>query len=656
MLADTHRHFEALKKAAEGQRLHELAAQIVAALGTPRSGELLEYLRTQKILSKLRDATAMDQLWCTVCGQLSDRSTDERKELEHHFRVCARLQQILAEIDHQACTIPAFRCDSGAFRKRVLEYIEKRRTALDKQLSRVDTDGLAPAEIVEAWTGFEGDLRRMCEAGSVLISENNRKSEMGSPQPTDSDLEILFNLATLSELTVEMLNEYSYKSLPVKVNRASTVFGDLYADEFALAEFWASQRRFSDDHLSTLPFRRAWEHLANDVTPPTCDVDAGFEKFLFSDYGKVLLARIRPVTALWSDRAKDEVGAYFDLSDELSTRSGKFTIAVLLRAWQCILTLALAAELWAKGITADQGQQSCTATLCRKAISDFIALEANLPLEQACACADQYRASRGKRVDLYLTPLVPIDADNDALARTYVLSSRMHRNLFTLAVHGGLFDQSGKGKRPLLRLLTALKEAGFDAVIDFPLVDRGSSITDVDIAAIKDGILFLGQSKVVLHPDNAYECWKVRQKLTYAAAQMQRSLSHLNAALPMLLSRFSLQEAEVGATVSFVVTSAWEFTGAKISGLPIVDFSYLEMLLRGAELSEVKEEADGTLSITRRRLIRGRHPTGTELKALIEEPLHRHMAHRPKKTGLSLHTIGPYKVHYPMRWSELKLK
>jgi hypothetical protein len=124
----------------------------------------------------------------------------------------------------------------------------------------------------------------------------------------------------------------------------------------------------------------------------------------------------------------------------------------------------------------------------------------------------------------------------------------------------------------------------------------------------------------------------------------------------MLLSRFSLQEAEVGATVSFVVTSAWEFTGAKISGLPIVDFSYLEMLLRGAELSEVKEEADGTLSITRRRLIRGRHPTGTELKALIEEPLHRHMAHRPKKTGLSLHTIGPYKVHYPMRWSELKLK
>ncbi len=304
----------------------------------------------------------------------------------------------------------------------------------------------------------------------------------------------------------------------------------------------------------------------------------------------------------------------------------------------------------------DQEEQSCIAIVSRRTMRDFIAAEANLPLEQVYSVADQFTASGGKRVDLYLTPLLPIDADNDALARAYVLSSRIYRNLFTLAMHGGMFDQAGKGKRPLVRLLAALEAAGFCAVTDFPLVANGSSITDLDIAAVKDGILFVGQSKVVLHPDTAFEFWKVRQKLNDAATQMQRSISHLKAALPGLLSRLSLQGAWIGETVTFVVTSAWEFTGARISDLPIVDFSYLEMLLQGAEISAVKEEADGTLSIRRGRLIKGQHPTGPELKALIEEPLHRHMARRPAKAGLTLHTIGPYKMHFPTRWSELKLK
>jgi hypothetical protein len=97
--------------------------------------------------------------------------------------------------------------------------------------------------------------------------------------------------------------------------------------------------------------------------------------------------------------------------------------------------------------------------------------------------------------------------------------------------------------------------------------------------------------------------------LAAAAAQMQRTLQHLEGLLPRLLSRLGWRESVID-TVAFVVTSAWEFSGVHVAGVPVVDFSYLEMLLNGARISTVREEVDGTFSIAKVRLIKGLHPTG----------------------------------------------
>jgi hypothetical protein len=138
--------------------------------------------------------------------------------------------------------------------------------------------------------------------------------------------------------------------------------------------------------------------------------------------------------------------------------------------------------------------------------------------------------------------------------------------LFTIAIREGRVDFSPKGLKPLQDLGGLLTEAGYQVVLNFPLRSSGGLITDVDIAAAKEGYLFVGQTKVLIHPDSAYDEWKVLENLKRAAQQLTKSIDHIQPLRDHLgFSDGSLQ------VVPFLLTNVWHYTGSTVNGFKVVD-------------------------------------------------------------------------------------
>ena len=268
---------------------------------------------------------------------------------------------------------------------------------------------------------------------------------------------------------------------------------------------------------------------------------------------------------------------------------------------------------------------------------------------------NQYVSST-ERVDLFLKPLLPVASGTLALATAYIETSRMNRNILTIAIREANLDQSRKGTIQVEEVCETFRSAKFAALSNYAVILEGVPKTDIDIAAYKDGILFLGQAKVVIHPDTAHEHRAVRNKLVSAARQMKRCLDHLDSYKADLLHRLGAPSIRTRGIVAFVTTNVWDYTGVEVGGLPVVDFSYLSLLLTGGAISLVREDVDGSLSALSSRVIKGKRPTANELRVRIESPLARYMFERPEGSKLGLIEIAGHKVHLPTRGVLMKLK
>jgi hypothetical protein len=212
--------------------------------------------------------------------------------------------------------------------------------------------------------------------------------------------------------------------------------------------------------------------------------------------------------------------------------------------------------------------------------------------------------------------------------------------LFTIAIREGRVDFSPKGLKPLQDLGGLLTEAGYQVVLNFPLRSSGGLITDVDIAAAKEGYLFVGQTKVLIHPDSAYDEWKVLENLKRAAQQLTKSIDHIQPLRDHLgFSDGSLQ------VVPFLLTNVWHYTGSTVNGFKVVDFSYLSNILTGGEIWEVQLSQQPTRRIA--KLIEGKYPTCEELSRLILNPMHEEMFEMPRLKK-ELIIVEDWKVSVPI--------
>jgi len=202
-----------------------------------------------------------------------------------------------------------------------------------------------------------------------------------------------------------------------------------------------------------------------------------------------------------------------------------------------------------------------------------------------------------------------------------------------------------KGTIPVRRCTEQFRSANFSAVADFRADVGERTITDIDIAALKVGHLFLGQAKVVIEPDSLYDRWKVLGKLHEAARQLDRTLEALPRFRDALLGRLG-NEVKLEVIVPFIVTNSWQFTGITVPSYPVVDFSYLAFLLSGATPTAITARKEAIVIGNANSYIRGRQPTAEEMAQLIRRPIYEDSFPEGVRR-LKLVKIGPYKIHLP---------
>src|SRR5205085_4858996 len=100
-----------------------------------------------------------------------------------------------------------------------------------------------------------------------------------------------------------------------------------------------------------------------------------------------------------------------------------------------------------------------------------------------------------------------------------------------------------------------------------------SVVTDVDIAFVGQHQLFIGQCKVILEPDSAYERWKGKKRLATAADQLDICMEEVSQ-IKQEFSKRSLgsklrDDLEV---IPFILTNTLYYTGARIRNYTIIDF------------------------------------------------------------------------------------
>jgi len=218
--------------------------------------------------------------------------------------------------------------------------------------------------------------------------------------------------------------------------------------------------------------------------------------------------------------------------------------------------------------------------------------------------------------DYFFTPLGELEDGRLAFSPTVVQLGRWQRNIFKIAARQGDDTLAARGVRPLTQLMGLLRANGWRAELNI-----GLGATDIDVAFSRDGLLFLAQVKVVVEPDGLYETWSVLQKLRHAAGQMQaaRAANGVRRACEALGLTGGVPDRDV---VCFLLTNAMEFTGAKASGFPIVDFNYLRTLLTGGAI--IFADEDGPLEL---RVPRGGN--ARRVASLVQRPFHEAFSRRP---------------------------
>src|SRR5260370_40723809 len=270
-----------------------------------------------------------------------------------------------------------------------------------------------------------------------------------------------------------------------------------------------------------------------------------------------------------------EVEELINLNFLLHPSSGIFRADELLEFWAFLFQVATCASLWRSACRKGSAPVLSRAKLCSLAVASLACTP-----NRADSLLSQFLLEPAARnQDPFFRPLVMLNDSSCLVASTFIETGRFARNIFTIASREGRVNFSPKGLKPLQELRGLFADAGYRVVINFPVGDSRGVATDVDIAAANDGYLFVGQTKVLIHPDSAYDEWKVLENLKRAAQQLSRSINHIQS----LRHRLGAAEGDL-QLVPFLLTNVWHYTGSTVSGFKVVDFSYLENILTGGEI------------------------------------------------------------------------
>ena len=596
------------------------------------------YLKTQKLVFRRRSHAWICGLELEMSGWLSRAPLKgkQKAQLSRHLAVCGSIQELLEFIDRQSAALRIWQASTKDLLRSLFAYVEELRY---NQESRTSDRKFQPPDQLSALKGSEllrMEIRTYCDYVARIVNQvsGNGVRETGDFEPSPSDLRDALAVAAQDDIILHVLDCYTYKNFRVSVDGRNLKMHALRSG-FEEAITWSSRRESSGDILEARELVTIMKKVESVARMQPCESES-FRQFLESEPGRQLLQASRPVREECIRTLKRDVIDQIDLDLALTTRSGAFRAQELLEGWSFLFQLAFCARMWCRIYR----KESVAVLPVPQLVSLFVA-SLGCTIERAERLVSQFSLNPSERnQDPFFRPLICLDAGERLIAGTFIETGRFSRNLFTIAIREGRVNFSAKGLKPLRDIYQKFLRAGYRAALNFPMRTGEKLLTDVDIAAAKDGFLFVGQTKVLIRPDTVYDGWKVLENLRRAADQLRTSLQHISS----LCDRLGVVEGEV-VVVPFLLTNVWDYTGALVGGFKVVDFSYLSLLLTGGEIWRVQFEPVARREV--RKLIRGRYPTGEELARLLLKPIHEAMFEQPE---LKTHPIavGDWTISVPV--------
>jgi hypothetical protein len=627
------------------ERLRDLAraepCEFVSALRALLAADfdvVFGYVKTQKLLHRKRSCAWILQVEREIQGWLPRAPLNGKKkaQLKRHFAFCLAIQDMLDIIDRRSQPLKIWQVTTETLLRALFSVVEEHREQLEVRIAQGEgTSGGARGGLRGAETERR-ELRNYCDWVARIVNQISLVGvrSSGEAEISAADVREALGLAAMTDMVLVVLDCYSYKNFPVSVSGKEVKLRGIRSKTQQALD-WSTLRERSRNLIDNYQIATNREEARRLIINPAAGSDS-FELFLEADTGTKVLDHLRISREEMERILRQDVGELIDLDFPIRTASGTFTADELLRFWALLFQIASCASVWRRICCRDGAP-----LLSIPKLASLAAVSLGCGASRADSLISQFLFDAGKRnQDPFFRPLIKLDDSRCLVACTFIETGRFARNLFTIAIREGRVDFSPKGLKPLQDLRELFADAGYRAILNFPVRDQEELAGDVDIAAARDGYLFLGQTKVLIHPDSAYDEWKVLENLKKAAQQLVRSMPHLKLLADHL--GVSLGTCRV---VPFLLTNVWHYTGSTVDGFRVVDFSYLSNILTGGEVWEVSFLPTPTRRIA--KLIEGRYPTAEELSKLILNPLHEEMFQRQAIKEQLIH-VGEWKLYIPV--------
>lgn len=624
-MEDSRRALEKLSRAALGEP-SDFAKLLQNQLVTDFERTLYQ-IKTQKLILKRRSSAWISGLELNMRDWLARASLKgkQKAQLTRHLTVCKAIQELFETIDRQSCTLRIWQASTRELLRALFASVEALHSEQEARLSGHELEEDDPHAALKVSELLRMELRHHCDYVARIVSQISAIGirEAGGVELSPSDIREAISVAALGDLVMHILDCYSYKNFRVSVEDKHVTLRGIQS-RFEEAHTWSSLRDRSSGMLDGHKLHLTLGKLERFALTLPCD-SRTFGDFLQSGAGKQIVKASQEVRSEYARILEREVADEIDLDLMLSTRSGIFRARELLECWSLLFQLATCARIWCRTF-----RKEGIATLPVAQLAAMFSASLACSTRQAERLVSQFSLEPSRRnEDPFFRPLIKLDSQECLIAATFIETGRFSRNLFAIAIREGRVNFSAKGLKPLKSIHQKFLRAGFDTVLNFPIRAEGKFITDIDIAATKDGFLFVGQTKVLLRPDTLYDSWKALDSLRKAANQLRTSLQNLTS----LQDRLGLIEGEF-LVVPFLLTNIWDYSGATVEGFKVTDFSHLSVLLTGGEIWRVQFRPVPTREVY--KLIRGAYPTGEELARLLQKPIHEVMFEKPK---LEMHSL-----------------
>jgi len=605
-----------IKETADSDLLREVKAFL-----TKDFEQAFEVIRTQKLLSRSRSLETTKSLCEELVNWVKTArlSGKERSKVIHHCKLTVGLQSMMSVVRARAESLDIWSLCFSGFAVILIGALEATNVAFNHRLVE-QAVASKEADFLDLNSRTNWMFRGTLDSAQLVLNEGRRKCSDRSDFETGNPTAFVESLE-LAQQTAEIMSvwdQYSFAGLQVsvtgnemRVNRTNV------HRAVRLGNYRQRMMKLDIAHRSSANqrFSMLSEELKKNVSAAGFSIP--FDEFLDSPAGRLILERLLDITKVQEKDISDALESLIDLDAEVRIGRLKHVYRDLVTVWCYIVRIAIVSRIWGELVHSATDEYPKTTITLKRLQGTFVGLR-ELP-DSAIDKGIRHFSSfmdQKNTVDLFYQPLLRITEEEILIPASYILNSRFDRNLISIVAREKKDSLAVKGRKPLRKLRTLFEKGGFRCLEDIEVRDgKGKLLTDLDLLAYRDDDAFFFQSKVLSIPDTPYESWRVDQTLLSAAFQMDLVFDHrsqVERACQKDDPSFNIDDKRISA---YLITDVMVHSGFKLKGYEVIDFDYLEHLLRGAHfgvLNAFTQEVISTFSE-----IEGDFPSPEEIRGLI---------------------------------------